>query len=147
MAEIVPQVEAGTTTLANISTLEDFRRDFKRAMDEDFNTPQALAIIFELIKTINREVDADKVTSLGTLSTMEKLITDLAGGVMGILPEQTTLREEGNLVEDLLQLLLNLRQKFREESNWQAADEIRDRLLDMGILIEDGLENSTWRIK
>ncbi len=145
--DIVPYTGAETTALANISSLEDYRDDFRSAMNDDFNTPQALATIFALVKEINRSLDDDRSSSLGTLTTMDKLINDLAGDVMGILPYSFSARHEENLVENLVETLLALRQQFRAENNWQKADDIRDRLHNIGIAIEDGSDNTTWRLK
>lgn len=147
MKDVVPFAGAGTAALANVSSLEDYREDFKAAMDDDFNTPQALATIFELTKEVNRTLDDDHSPNLGTLSTMNKLINDLAGDVMGILPNTLEKQPEGNLVDDLVESLLTLRQEFRAENNREKADEIRHRLSEIGIAIEDGSDNTTWRFQ
>ena len=147
MKDIVPYTGAESTALANISSLEDYRDDFRSAMNDDFNTPQALATIFALVKEINHSLDDDRSSSLGTLTTMDKIINDLAGDVMGILPNSFPTRHEENLVENLVETLLALRQQFRAENNWQKADDIRDRLHNIGIAIEDGSDNTTWRLK
>ena len=147
MKDVVPFTGAGTAALANVTSLEDYRDDFKSAMDDDFNTPQALATLFELVKEVNRTLDDDQSPDLGTLSTMNKIINDLAGDVLGILPDTLETQPEDNLVDDLVESLLAMRQEFRAENNWQKADEIRHRLSDMGIAIEDGADSTTWRLQ
>ncbi|MDF1512504.1 MAG: cysteine--tRNA ligase [Anaerolineae bacterium] len=147
--DAVPFSGGETGTLASVSALEDFREDFKKAMDDDFNTPQALATIFALTKEINRTLDESKDPNLGTLATMNKIMTDLAGDVLGILPQSMVAPgdDEDRLVEKLVETLLDMRQEFRADNNWQKADEIRDRLLDAGIVIEDGQDRSTWHVE
>jgi cysteinyl-tRNA synthetase len=76
---------------------------------------------------------------------MNKMFGDLAGDVMGILPATTESQQRGNVVDNLIKTLFTLLQEFRAENNWQKADEIRHRLAELGITIEDGPESTTWR--
>lgn len=146
MQETLPISGAGTAALANVASLEDYREAFRDAMDADFNTPAALAVLFDLVKEVNRTLDGAEA-SLGTLSAMDKLFCDLAGDVFGILPEELEMRLGGDMVGDLVDYLLDLRDEFREAREWRRADEVRDRLEQIGIAVEDGPADTTWRLR
>jgi cysteinyl-tRNA synthetase len=147
MKDMTPNSGAGTAALSSVMSLEGYRDDFEAAMDDDFNTPQALSVIFELVKEVNRTLEQKQSTSLGTLSAMDKIFRDLAGDVLGILPEKLEARVGGERVEGLVQTLLDIRNEYREEKAWDKADAIRDRLSELGIAIEDGPDETTWSLK
>lgn len=137
---------AVTAQLGQVAAMTDYRMAFEEAMNEDFNTPKALAALFELVRDVNRYLDQHEDPTAGTLAAMDKMFRELGGKVLGILPDQ--LEEEqggGELVNDLMQLLLDLRQEARAAKDWRRADDIRNRLALMGILVEDGPDGSSWR--
>lgn len=139
---------AGTAVLADVSSLADYREAFEAAMDDDFNTPEALAVLFEMVKEANRQLDKKDDLSMGSLAAMEKQFRDLAGGVLGILPvtlEVTTPRD--TVLEGLMQILLDLRQEYRAAGEGKQADMLRDRLTLLGITLTDGPEGSSWRLE
>ncbi|MBN1876760.1 MAG: cysteine--tRNA ligase [Anaerolineae bacterium] len=138
---------AGTAILAQVAALEDYREDFNAALDDDFNTPQALATLFEFTREVNRQLDENDDISMGTLSAMDKIFRDLAGTVLGILPENLEERLGGALVGKLVDTLVELREEYRASREWSKADTIRSRLNEMGIVLEDSPEGTTWRLK
>jgi cysteinyl-tRNA synthetase len=141
-------VPSGTAILSDVATLEDYRRDFQASMDDDFNTPQALATLFEFAKEVNRVLDDSDNLSMGTLSAMDRIFRDLAGNVLGILPDELEERVGGKVVEGLVEFLLELRNEFRATKNWSRADAVRSRLSGLGIIVEDAPDGtSTWRLK
>ncbi len=144
MREIPP---AGTALLSQVSSLDDYRVSFEEAMNEDFNTPQALAVLFEFTKEVNRYLDSNEETSAGTLTAMEKIFRDLAGKVLGVLPEKVSVTPaEHETLDGLMRLILDLRQQYRAARDWSTADAIRTRLNELGIAIEDGPNGTTWRL-
>jgi len=144
MREIPP---AGTALLAQVSSLDEYRVGFEEAMNEDFNTPQALAVLFEFTKEVNRYLDSTEDISAGTLSAMDKIFRDLAGKVLGVLPEKITVGAADNeTLDGLMRLILDLRQQYRAARDWSTADAIRSRLNELGIAIEDGPNGTTWRL-
>lgn len=139
---------AGTAILSDVSALEDYRKEFEAAMNEDINTPRALGVLFDFVKEVNRSLDRNDDLSMGTLTAMDKVFRDLAGDVLLILPEDLAeVTESGELVEGLMDLMLALRQEYRENENWSQADYIRSRLSDLGIVVKDGPEGSTWQLE
>jgi cysteinyl-tRNA synthetase len=147
MQDMRPTSGAGTATLADVVSLEDYREEFRAAMDDDFNTPQAIAVLFDLVKEVNRTLEDDTDVSLGTLSAMDRIFRDFGGDVLGLLPEDLEARVGGKPVEGLVSYLLELRAEYREARDWQRADQIRSKLSELGIAIEDGPDDTFWRLK
>ncbi len=144
MRKVTP---AGTAILSQVISLDDYRQDFINAMENDFNTPQALATLFEFVTEVNRYLDENESTSMGTLAAMNKIFSDLAGDVLGILPKSFINQITEDMVEGMLDLLLGLREEYRMERDWTKADEIRGRLSDLGIILEDSATGTTWYLK
>jgi cysteinyl-tRNA synthetase len=122
-----------------------FRERFHAAMDDDFNTPEALAVLFDLVREINR-VRAQDEQSAAALGAELKYL----GGVLGILTEDpdTYLRGggfEGALSDTKIEELIDQRVEARRAKNWTEADRIRDELQASGIVLEDGAAGTTWR--
>jgi cysteinyl-tRNA synthetase len=124
--------------------LTDFEQvdKFNTAMDDDFNTPEALSVMFELAKELNKEKLSDVNKASDIAGVMVKL-----GEVLGILqtpPEQFFQSGQGDEVEEIEQLIAK-RNQARADKDWAAADEARDALTAMGITLEDSEGKTTWR--
>jgi len=118
---------------------------FKTAMDDDFNTPEAVAVLFELAKAINLTKENDPVKAQSLASTLI-----LLGGVLGILQQspQAFLTEvigEEQQDSQLIEQLILDRNQARLDKNWTRADELRDQFIQMGIVLEDKKGKTTWR--
>ena len=122
-----------------------FREHFHAAMDDDFNTPEALAILFDLVREINRVRAGDEAAAAGLGGELRNL-----GGVLGILQNdpESYLRgdhsDEG-LSDADIEDLIRQRVEARKSRIWREADRIRDELQAAGILLEDGAGETTWR--
>jgi len=139
---------------AHLPQLEEARRaaedDFHEAMDDDFSTPRALAALHGLVGAVNR-LGAEASASFApseqgrrVLAAARATLVSLTG-VLGLtLEDQPAARgREAELIE----LLLEVRQKAREAGQYQIADEVRSRLTALGIVLEDRPEGTTWRAK
>jgi cysteinyl-tRNA synthetase len=113
-------------------------------MDDDFNTPQAVAAIFNFVKGVNKKIAEDQ--SLGSAFYREALqfFNKTADGVLGIISKP---EENGNieLENNLINLLIELRKELKLQKNYKMADDVRDRLLKIGIQLEDGKGGTTYR--
>lgn len=123
-----------------------FEKAFCAAMDDDFNTPVALGVLFDLAREINRqrEENPEQAKQLG------RLLMRL-GSVLGILqstPDQY-LQSQGEEQVDasVIEALIVRRREARASRNWALADEIRDQLAAMKVVVEDTADGSTWRIE
>ncbi len=108
-------------------------KKFLEAMDDDFNTPQALSILFEVIRNINRQLQ-NKTLKKSDIIIIKALFEDW-GEILGVnfFPP----KKEHNLTDDVLDILLEVRGQLREKKEWELSDGIRSRLRDLDILIED----------
>ncbi len=117
-------------------------------MDDDFNTPKALARLFELVPKINGlkggQLDISTV-SAQTIQHLQTAITSLIEDVLGLLPESAT-QDNGadSLLDGVMHLLLDLRQEARSNKDWATSDKIRDGLQEIGIQVKDGKEGASW---
>jgi cysteinyl-tRNA synthetase len=119
---------------------------FIEAMDDDFNTPQALAALFDLTKEVNTLLNSGEPVGRGTLEAIDGLYRELGGDVLGIIPDQLPEEAGAGLEDALVQILMDLRQEFRQAKDWAKADAIRDRLAKVGIALEDGPEGTRWHL-
>jgi len=118
---------------------EPFEQKFVEAMDDDFSTPQAIAVLFELAKEINRGAEKGLNVTEGR-DTLLKL-----AGILGL-----TLREKmrpAPEAEAFIGLLASIRDDLRQNQQWQLADKIRKRLADLGVTLEDTPHGTRWEYR
>ncbi len=127
-----------------LATKKEMEAKFIEAMDEDFNTAQALGHIFELVKAVNKTLDEANISKKG-LEVIDEVYSYLVMIIQDVLGVKLKLEVEvNNISADLIELILELRRNAREEKNWALSDKIRDRLLELGIKIKDGKDKTTW---
>jgi len=139
--------EDGGADAAFQKVLDEHKARFTKAMDDDFNTPQALAALFDLTKEVNTLLNSGEPLSRGTLEAIDSLYRELGGDVLGIIPDQLPEEAGAGLEDALVQILTDLRQEFRQAKDWAKADAIRDRLAEVGIALEDGPDGTRWRLE
>ena len=133
-------------TLGNVQAAEfavredanDYTRRFFAAMDDDFNTAEAMSVLFELANEANKTGSTELAGCLKAL-----------GGTLGLLQDnpQHFLQsggEEGGLSADEIEALIAQRKTARETKNWAESDRIRDLLAEHKILLKDGADGTTW---
>ena len=116
---------------------------FRQAMNDDFNTPEALPVVFELAKEINRVKDSDS-SKAAEFAFVLKAITE----VLGIAQQEPESFLQGNQDEDevaQIEALIAQRNQARADKNWALADDARDKLNAMNIILEDSAGKTTWR--
>jgi cysteinyl-tRNA synthetase len=119
------------------------REAFERAMDDDFNTPGAIGTLFDLVREINRrraagEPAAEVAAGQWTLQALAAVL-----GLQIDAPKSAA--SGGEDAGPFIELLLATRQKLREAKQWALADEVRDRLRDLGVVVEDRPDGAVWR--
>ncbi len=132
--------------------LEEYKNAFEEAMDEDFNTAEALAVLFNLTREVNNLLNSEEEISEGVLSEIDSFYRIYGGDVLGIVPEKTVQYDSDDadaykMEEDLIKALIDTRNELREAKQWEQADKIRDKLSELGIIIEDKKEEVAWRKK
>ena len=121
----------------NINKLNELKDKFNEAMDDDFNTADAQSAIFEMVKLAN--VSADNNSSKEYLTTLKDVIVTLLD-VLGITAEK-----EEEILDEQIEKLIEERTLARKEKNFKRADEIRDELLEKGIILKDTREGVIWK--
>jgi cysteinyl-tRNA synthetase len=116
------------------------KEDFEAAMDDDLNITEALATLFDLVRDVNRMIDQGKVSREEAKTVHDLMMRfDNVLAVMGEGKTESLPRD----VEDLIEK----REAARETKDWRTADEIRRKLFDMGIILEDTATGPRWRRK
>lgn len=121
----------------NMASVQELVAKFEEAMDDDFNTADAVSAVFELVKLSN--TTASENSTKEYLSSLKALIEKLCG-VLGIITEK-----KKEILDSEIEELIAQRQQARKEKNFALADEIRGKLLDMGIVLEDTREGVKWK--
>ena len=122
-----------------------FYQNFVTAMDDDFNTPEALAVLFELAKEINRV----KANDLALAASLGSLLVTFAQ-VLGLLTQDPNQFLQGNAGHDddqasEIEALIVQRNTARANKDWASADDARDKLAALNVVLEDGANGTTWR--
>jgi cysteinyl-tRNA synthetase len=117
---------------------DQFKARFIEAMDDDFNAPQAVAAMFDLVREINR--GNEKGMDVGKAKDMLK---ELAGVIGFSLQEK---KKASGELEAKVEELIAKRIAFRKAKDWKQADEVRSQLTEMGVAIEDGPKGTTWKL-
>lgn len=128
--------------------IDAVRAGFEREMNDDFNSPGALAEIFAFIRAINTHTkDAEKTAVLRkALATLSELL-----GVLGIdvskSSESGESADESVRFEGVIELLLEIRESARKNKDWATSDRIRDRLKELGVIVADTKDGPTWKLE
>jgi cysteinyl-tRNA synthetase len=123
----------GTAASAPIDWNSPFAARFKTAMDDDFNTPEAVAVLFDLAAKVN----AGEKALAGELRAL--------GGILGILQRGADAFFQGGLDAAGIQSMIDAREAARKRRDFAEADRIRKELLRKGIMLEDGPKGTAWR--
>ena len=124
--------------------IEAHRAAFEKAMQDDFNTPEAVAALFGLTRDVNAAL-AGQVGKAG-LEAALSAYRELGGEVLGLFTEGTAAGEDdGQMLDTLLELVLQARQNYRLNKQYAESDALRDRLSAVGLTIEDTKDGARWK--
>ena len=125
---------------------ESFVDRFRAAMDDDFNTPEAYSVLFDLAREVNRLKSEGAADAPALAARLREL-----GGVLGLLEQDPQAFLQGGAETDSevaeIEALIKARNDARAAKDWPAADAARNRLTEMGIVLEDGAQGTSWRRK
>jgi cysteinyl-tRNA synthetase len=136
---------ANTTDLdAKINHIIDAAFD---EMDNDFNTPNALAELFGLVSEVQKFHNKQQSLNLiseATLNRLKDSFKALIFDVFGLMDETAANDSSAEMLDGLMQMIIEFRKEAREQKNWAKSDLIRDELLKLGVQIKDGKEGASW---
>jgi len=162
--EKIDEKKLGAEDKRYLEEIKEFQEQFEQAMNDDFNTPKAFAVLFEFVNKSNKYLEGKQNESLcahalDTLSKLGNILTLFQPKATGASDESALVKKlqtviwqyEKNFnktsVEELLSAILNEREKARKEKAWKVADKIRKELEDIGFEIQDTDVGPVWRKK
>lgn len=140
----IRDLHASDAALDEVSQRFDFETRFNQALNDDFNTPIALSILFELAKLINSERSKD----IDQAKALAQLLIKL-GSFIGLLQMDADafLKQGVALSDEDIDHKISLRNKARDNKDFATSDQIRDELTELGIVLEDASNGTGWRRK
>ena len=137
----IDKIPAAETSSVNI---HEIRQACFDGMNDDFNSSIVLANLFEAVKMINLTLTGTETLTHDDIELLKLTFNDFLFQILGLADENPS--DNSNLVNELMNLLLELRQEARDRKDWATSDRIRERLLKMGIEVKDSKDGPTWKI-
>ena len=134
---ISPNVDAAdNTSIANIE------KESYAALEDDLNSPIVISQLFESVRIINSAAEKKEKINASDLNKLKNLFQNVAFDILGLKDEQT--ENKGELVNNLIKIIINLRQQSKNNKDWQTSDNIRKQLTELGITVKDTKEGTDW---
>jgi cysteinyl-tRNA synthetase len=144
--EIISAGEASKSSMADEQILkicEKAEAEICERLNDDLDTPGAIAKIYGLVSDVNRIIAADKISS-ATANKVIETLKNWAGDILGILPDSENNKSDLN-IEPLMDLVIDFRANMKSQKRYDVADSIRDKLKEAGIVIEDTKSGVRWK--
>jgi cysteinyl-tRNA synthetase len=147
------RIEQGIVDNRNAESNFDFDiqscyNDFEKAMDDDFNTAQAIAVIFDLIRAGNKIIDGNEKNNSQFYNSIKKFLKETADVVLGIINFETLNKSpEKTIEDDLVKLLIEIRDEMKKQKNFELSDKIRKDLSELGIILQDSKTGTGFKRK
>ena len=116
-------------------------------MDEDINTPGAIAAMFDLSKEVNTLLNSGQEINKKCLEDIDKLYQELAGNILGIIPKSFKSEQKGeaDVLDNVMRVIIDTRNELRKAKQWQLSDFIRNKLTEIGIALDDKPDSTAWK--
>ena len=139
-----PESDAGD---AFRDRLDAAHAEFQNVMDDDFNSPRGIAVLQDLTRDVNSLLNSDSELGLSTLAGIDETFRALGGDVLGLLPAvEAAETGDGQREAALVELLIDMRARARAQRDYARSDEIRDQLAALGIVLEDRVDGTIWKL-
>ena len=138
--KLIPNLKASDNSSIQLT---DLKQSIYEALNDDFNTPIALAQLFEMVRNINLINDGKESISADDKLALEKLANEIVFDVLGLKDEKNT---DDNKIDGLMQLILQQRSDAKVRKDYAASDAIRDHLKSIGIEVKDGKDGATYSV-
>ncbi|MCX6120609.1 MAG: cysteine--tRNA ligase [Ignavibacteriales bacterium] len=126
--------------------LSSHKKHFLEAMNDDFNAPLAVGVLFDLARETNQSLNSEQKLSSETLKQIDQLFDELGGKVLGIIPDELqSATGDAKTESHLMDLVIRIRTEVRKQKLWALSDIIRDGLKIIGFIIEDKKDGTSWR--
>lgn len=124
--------------------LDEFKRSLESKLNDDFNTAQAIAVLFEELKVIRKQINGGDTPK--NIEAIQEFLRNFVDDVLGLWPEEKQSSAGDDKTKDLLELLIDIRRNARHEKNFELSDMIRDRLEELDIKLMDSPEGTEYKI-
>ena len=125
--------------------VSEFRKRCFDALNDDFNSPLAIAALFDAVRIINGVNDKKESLTEADLKDLKSLFADVLFDILGLVNEKQ--EKSGQIVDQLLNLIIDIRLKARANKDFATSDQIRDSLAEANIQLKDSKEGTTWEMK
>lgn len=132
--------------VADLLPIAKYKEEFESALNDDFNTPQAIAALFDFINAVNRQLDQkENIPAKSEIESALQVLKSTADAVLGLLSsDMGSSASSMDKMDGIMQLILDLRADLRKEKNFALSDKLRDALKEIGITVKDTPDGSTW---
>ena len=134
--------QTGEASENAIAIERKFRSRFEKEMNDDFNAPAAIGQVFDFSREINKLLETE--LSRDSIAVLRAAFEAFAGDVLGVL---SSAEKESIAADPFIELLVSMRTELRNDKNWRLSDIVRDKLVELGVVIEDGKEKVHWSFK
>jgi cysteinyl-tRNA synthetase len=136
----------GASNSGFAATLESARAAFVTAMEDDFNTPTAIAGLFDFNRSVNTLLNSGEPIAKETLEAIDMFYREAGGQVLGVIPDKASGSVNAEREAGMVRLLIELRNRARQNKDFATSDTIRDQLKALGVILEDGKGGTTWKV-
>ncbi len=140
---MIISIEKATPGNGKAYNIEAFKAAFENVMNDDFNSAQAIAVLFEHLKEIRKQITANQTPS--NLGALNVFLHDVIEDVLGIWPSEST-NGNGELTSGLVELLIDIRKEARTNKDFALSDKVRDDLKELGVQLMDGKDGTSFSI-
>jgi cysteinyl-tRNA synthetase len=146
LSSMMETILGATVGTSEAFDLDKLRTDLEQRMNDDFNSAQALAVLFEQLKPLRQSLNSGK--SPANLEDIQTFLQKFVGDVLGLETQKSdaSVGSSTNKIEQVMQLVLELRANARANKDWTSADLIRNKLNEAGIRVEDGSDGTKYHI-
>ena len=141
MINTITNAEDGS---ADAYDLETLKNSLESKLNDDFNTAQAIAVLFEELKSIRKQINSGDIPE--NIGDIKEFLKNFVDGVLGLWPQKGDSSAGDDKTKQLIELLINIRNNARHEKNFELSDTIRDRLEELDIKLMDSPEGTEYKI-
>jgi len=138
--ESLKKIRPSDNTTVGIAALQE---KCYAALDDDLNSPVLLSHLFEGVRIVNSVIDGSEKIDVQNLELLKELFNLFVFSILGLKDENSGI-DDDRLTNDLMKIIINLRQAAKEKKDWNASDKIRNELKDAGVVLKDLKEGAEW---
>jgi cysteinyl-tRNA synthetase len=143
LQEMIRTITSAEDGSADAYNLEALKNSLESKLNDDFNTAQAIAVLFEELKTIRKQINSGDIPE--NVGDIKAFLRDFVDGMLGLWPQEEQSSAGNDKTHDLIELLIDIRNNARHEKNFELSDTIRDRLEELDIKLMDSPEGTEYK--